>query len=346
MELGKKIRQLRFKAGMTQEQLAERLGIAPQSVSKWENAVAMPDITLLPMLAEVFGISIDDLFDLTVEQRLNRIENRMDVEEELPQDIFMEYEEFLKTQMNDEKYKKRATELIAYLYWHRMNAAAQQVRRYAKEAIRRTPEEKGCQWMLMDAEKDAGWDWNMNNHSAAIEFYGELVKEKPDNRMSYYYLLDNLIADHRTAEAEQVLEKMSKLEGVTPMVVLSYRAGIALARFDEPAADRIMEDLAAQFPEDSIALFEVAQYHAKKCDYQKAIEYYELSFEKEKRRPRFTDELMGIADIHKIMGDYQKAAETWDRIIDLLQTEWHMTEETELKNAMKTKAQLLEKAQK
>ena len=37
MELGKKIKQLRFKAGLTQEQLAEKLNIGAQSVSKWEN---------------------------------------------------------------------------------------------------------------------------------------------------------------------------------------------------------------------------------------------------------------------------------------------------------------------
>jgi transcriptional regulator with XRE-family HTH domain len=58
MELGKKIKQLRFKAGLTQEQLAERLGIGPQSVSKWENAVSMPDITALPLLAEIFGTGV------------------------------------------------------------------------------------------------------------------------------------------------------------------------------------------------------------------------------------------------------------------------------------------------
>ena len=63
MELGKKIKQLRFKAGLTQEQLAEKLGIGAQSVSKWENAVAMPDITALPLLAEIFGVSIDDLLN-------------------------------------------------------------------------------------------------------------------------------------------------------------------------------------------------------------------------------------------------------------------------------------------
>ena len=145
MELGKKIKQLRFKAGLTQEQLAEELGIGAQSVSKWENAVAMPDITTLPLLAEIFGVTIDDLFDLTNEQRFNRIENRMDVEEELPQDVFCEYEEFLKTQLHDEQNKKRATNLIAYLYWHRMNSYAQKVRRYAKDAIRLSPNEKGCQ---------------------------------------------------------------------------------------------------------------------------------------------------------------------------------------------------------
>ena len=61
MELGSRIKQLRNKSGYTQEQLAEKLGVSAQSVSKWENAAAMPDITLLPLIAGEFGISIDDL---------------------------------------------------------------------------------------------------------------------------------------------------------------------------------------------------------------------------------------------------------------------------------------------
>lgn len=108
MELGKKIKHLRFQAGLTQEQLAEKLGIRAQSVSKWENAVAMPDIAALPLLAEIFGVSIDDLFDVTTEQRLNRIENRMDAEEELPSDIFREFESFLRAELDDPKHQKRA----------------------------------------------------------------------------------------------------------------------------------------------------------------------------------------------------------------------------------------------
>ncbi len=344
MELGKKIRQLRFKAGLTQEQLAEKLGIGAQSVSKWENAVAMPDITLLPLLAEIFGISIDDLFDLTDEQRFNRIENRLDTEEELPQDVFWEYEEFLKGQLNDERYKKRAVELIAYLYWHRMNSYGLKARRYARDAVRLTPGEKGCQWILQKAEGHAVWDWNIANHSHAIAFYRELAEANPDRTLPWMYLLDNLIADHRTLEAERALERLSALKDANPITLQVYRAHIALARFDEPAADRIMEELLQAHPDDSICLFETAQYYAEKCDYQKAIDCYERSFSHEKRRPRFTDELQGIADIYEIMGDYGKAAETCDRILDLLQNEWGMTEDTALKDVQKRKSRLLEAA--
>ena len=343
MELGNKIKQLRFKAGLTQEELAEKLGISPQSVSKWENAVTMPDITTLPLLSEVFGVTIDDLFDLTAEQRFNRIENRLDIEEDLPQDVFMEYEEFLKAQAASQQYKKRATDLIAYLYWHRMEAYARKARRWAKEAVRLSPEEKGCQWILQKADGHAAWDWNIANHTAAIDFYREIVEANPDIRLPYAYLIDNLIADRRADEAERYLERMSALKDANPITVQVYRAHIALARFDEKTADGIMEALLTAHPDDSVCLFEAAQYYAEKCDYDKAIACYEASFEKETRRPRYTDELMGIADICQIRGDYKKAADTYDRIIDLLQNEWGFTEDTALKDARKEKERLLAK---
>ena len=341
MELGKKIRQLRFKAGLTQEQLAEKLGVVPQSVSKWENSVAMPDISSLPLLAETFGVTIDDLFDLTTEQRLNRIENRMDIEQELPQDIYWEYEEFLKTQLDNEQYKKRSTELLAYLFWHKMNASAKKVSRYAKDAIRLAPGEKVCQWMLSNAEGHYVWDWNVSNHSKAIDFYRELVEANPETRLPYSYLIDNLIADHRVDEAEKYLAKLSSLKDANPILVEVYRAHIALARFDENTADQIIEKLLAENPDSSVCLFEAAQYAARKCDYDKAIDLYEQSFEKEERRPRFIDELHAIAEIYKIKRDYKKAAETYDRIIDLQTNEWGMTEETELKTSQDERDRLM-----
>ena len=51
-------------AGMTQEQVAERLGISPQAVSKWENDVSCPDVTMIPRIAQLFNVSTDELLGL------------------------------------------------------------------------------------------------------------------------------------------------------------------------------------------------------------------------------------------------------------------------------------------
>lgn len=59
--LGERIKHHRKRLGLTQEQLAERMGVSPQAVSKWENNLSCPDIAALPQLAEVFGISVDEL---------------------------------------------------------------------------------------------------------------------------------------------------------------------------------------------------------------------------------------------------------------------------------------------
>lgn len=52
----------RKKLGLTQEGLAQQLGVTNQAVSKWESGQSCPDITLLPAIADLFGISIDALF--------------------------------------------------------------------------------------------------------------------------------------------------------------------------------------------------------------------------------------------------------------------------------------------
>ena len=59
--LGKRIATLRHKKQMKQDELAEKLGISSQAVSKWENDQTCPDISLLPLLAKTLGISTDVL---------------------------------------------------------------------------------------------------------------------------------------------------------------------------------------------------------------------------------------------------------------------------------------------
>ena len=61
LALGKRIAKNRKKLNLTQDQLAEKMGVTAQAVSKWENDLSCPDISMLPRLADLFGMSIDEL---------------------------------------------------------------------------------------------------------------------------------------------------------------------------------------------------------------------------------------------------------------------------------------------
>ena len=59
--LGSRLTALRKEKGLTQEQLAEKLGVTNQSVSKWENDINAPDISILIMLADLYDTTVDSL---------------------------------------------------------------------------------------------------------------------------------------------------------------------------------------------------------------------------------------------------------------------------------------------
>ena len=59
--LGRRIARLRLAKTATQERLAKELNVSPQAVSKWENDINYPDISLLPDLARFLGVSVDEL---------------------------------------------------------------------------------------------------------------------------------------------------------------------------------------------------------------------------------------------------------------------------------------------
>ena len=65
LKIGEKIKELRKAQDVTQEKLADYLNISYQAVSKWENGLALPDITLLPQLANFFGVTVDELLGVT-----------------------------------------------------------------------------------------------------------------------------------------------------------------------------------------------------------------------------------------------------------------------------------------
>ena len=67
--IGEKIAELRKNRKMTQEELANVIGVSSQSISKWENNTTMPDILLLPIIAEIFEVTLDELFSIEREPK-------------------------------------------------------------------------------------------------------------------------------------------------------------------------------------------------------------------------------------------------------------------------------------
>ena len=119
--IGTRIKQLRLAASMTQEQLAQRLGVSAQAVSKWESGVNMPDNLLLPELSVIFGVSIDELFDLTDEKRFERIDNMIFNTPHISEEEYKRQEQYLLQCREKPNLADRATLLLAQLYVRRSN---------------------------------------------------------------------------------------------------------------------------------------------------------------------------------------------------------------------------------
>ena len=67
LSMGMMIAANRKELGMTQQALAEKMGVTDKAVSKWERDLSCPDISSLPKLAEIFGMSVDELMQIKTE---------------------------------------------------------------------------------------------------------------------------------------------------------------------------------------------------------------------------------------------------------------------------------------
>ena len=84
MTIGKRIALLRKEKGLTQEELATHMGVSPQAVSKWENDQTCPDISALPKLGRLLGVTVDELLEGKTEMPAVRVlppEERKDLKD-------------------------------------------------------------------------------------------------------------------------------------------------------------------------------------------------------------------------------------------------------------------------
>ena len=83
MQIGNKINQLRKLSGMTQEQLAEKLNVSRQTISKWESGSSSPDIESVVKVSEIFQVSLDDLLKEGEASVTNKNDERITVKPQI-----------------------------------------------------------------------------------------------------------------------------------------------------------------------------------------------------------------------------------------------------------------------
>jgi len=140
----------------------------------------MPDIQMLPDLSVIFGVTIDELFELTDETHLERIKNMIYNQRFISKDDYNNAEKFLLEKLKDEKKRPQCLSLLAELHIHRSNEHRELASLYAKEAFAMDPYKKATHNALRDAEQGAIFDWNFSNRHKLIEYYKNFISEHRD----------------------------------------------------------------------------------------------------------------------------------------------------------------------
>lgn len=339
MNFGKKIKELRLQKTVTQEQLAAYLNISPQAVSKWENNLTLPDIQLLPEISVYFGVTIDELFDMTEEKHLQRIENMLDTNRVIDQADFQYARNFLQDKLTRRESMPRCLTLLSALYNSKADEYSALAEYCAKEALELEPENKDNHVNLLKAQHGTSSDWYLASHSKRIQYYQSFVREHPAYSGGYLWLMHELIADNRWDEAEETLKQLEKLD--SSCRVLLYRGKIAWLRGDHQGGMECWRKMAEQFADDWLAQLNMADCLAHIGQYEPAISYYQKAL-KLQPAPRYTDAYLSMAQIHEIQGNYEEAIHAWEGVLRLRREEWDYTEGEAVEQPLREIARLRE----
>lgn len=318
MEIGKKIRNLRLEKEVKQEELAEYLGVSIQAVSKWETEASVPDIALLPGIAVFFGVTIDELFQLSDEAEFERIENMFWHERRIAPETFDHCVRFLEGVLKSDPKNVRACCCLAYLYNHRAASDHDMASEYAKKALELAPDDKGGWVAFLEANSGVCGDEWYDNHFEVIEYFREFLKKNPGNYRGLYAIIENLLDDDRFEEAVPYIQQIRTAANTGQYEV--YMGDVMFGKGDPEKALEYWNAAVEHFPDRWQSYCDRADGLKKLGRYEEALADYEKCFEMQEP-PRITDGLHSMAQVHELLGDFDAAIRDRQRIIKCLREE-------------------------
>ncbi len=322
MEIGNQIKTLRAQRGVTQEAVAAALGVSAQAVSKWENGTTAPDISLLPAISAYFGVTIDELFALTDETRMERIRNTMWDQRDLDPAAAERDAAFLLDKARREPDNGQVWTMLAWMENHIAGTHRRRAERYAKEALARTPEDKDAHSELAEAAGIRCPDWYYGSHRRIIDWYKDFVERNPTDMRGYLWLIDALVEDDRLDEARAYCDGMAQVDRTfrTPM----QRGRIAWRAGDHDRAVAIWEQMVRDFPDDWMAWSSLGDGYTMAGRYAEAIDCHQEAKQRQ-TAPRFTDSWEAIAQLRERLGDIPGAIRELEEEIAVMASDWDTT---------------------
>ena len=319
--IGMNIKQLRQEKHIKQDTLADAIGVSAQAVSKWETGASDPDIALLPKLANYFGVSIDELFEVPRAEKMERIQNMIWDERRINPETFDRTVAYLEGILKEDPKDAEALTMLAELYNHRAHGDHENASYYAERALDADPADENNAWAAYLEANNApcGDNW-LDNHFSAIRFIRAFLEKNPDDRYAKIILAENLLADHRLDEAEAAIAQMKKDDAY-----LNYSAKLAFMKGDREEALKLWKKAAEDYPNRWQATDTLGEGYLALGMYEEALDAFEKSFTMQSA-PHYTDGLFARAQVHELIGDYAGAIEDRRRIIDCLKTEYNVTD--------------------
>ena len=317
MEIGKKIKTFRIGKGITQEALARELGVTAQAVSRWENGLAMPDITLLPTLSIYFGVRIDDFFEFSDEAQHERICNMTETEDFIPRADFDHAERFLKDKLALDPRDAESLTTLAALYNHRAEGYYRKSEALCKRALEVAPTKKSGHSLLSYAANGACFDWCSCNHRELIDYYYGFVEKNPEHRGGYMWLLDNLIADLRLEEALEIIRRIDHIKHDHYSLMMEGYVRALLGEAEQSEA--LFAKALAEEPDNLYAWSLLGDIRVKQRRYDEAVACYEKSSSLDPN-PEFTDNYLSIAYIREMQGKWSEAADAHEKALEVYRT--------------------------
>jgi len=306
LKLGTIIKKLRTERGITQEELANKMGVSYQAVSKWETNTTTPDIAILPKLALFFGITMDALFSVNQDDYIERISKMIRDEYSISPENFVWAERYLKGVLSEEKQNNIARTLLVELYEHRENRDSLAEGQLCEEGLLVEPSNIAFIGKLTRIRE------KRNEADRLIKFLELLYSKNTHNVVVIDALISVYIKYAKYDNATNLMNSSKKRD-----IFDVYQGDIEFAFGNKELAKNIWTSAALTNHDDSHLLFEIAERCNKINETEIALKLYQQSYEVAPS-PKEMDPLYSQAFLYTSIGMKEKAIQMWENIIKAL----------------------------